>query len=59
MEPTTNYFVVALQANLGCDNKPIVPSPAKVGSQQKNFNITKPQLLLESKGSEAMMSPVD
>ena len=43
LQPDANLFVAAVTADLGCDNGPSVPSPARFGHRMKNFEITKPQ----------------
>ena len=58
-ESEVNKFVTMQQADLGCDNVPKVPYPARFGCKLKEFRITKPQLQTESIESEAVLPAMD
>ena len=58
-ESEANQFVAMRPADLGCDNVPTVPYPARFGCKLKKMKITKPQLQIESRRSEAVLPAMD
>ena len=56
-KPEANLFVTAVTADLGCDNRPTVPSPARFGYKVKKLPITKPQLLVQDSSKSTAELP--
>ena len=58
-ESDVNQFVAMRPADLGCDNVPTVPYSARFGCKLNKMKITKPQLQMESRRSEAVLPAMD